>query len=1348
MCLPLAAMMAPAARAQQPTLPRLMRAALGPLPGARTTTLATRAALPVRWPRAPLGGPMTTLADDVVAQLLRIPPLTHDAGRGATVCVIDTGADLTHAALRDTDGHTRVRALLDLDAAPRGSASAEVTALEAEFGAAVWDRAAIDAALRRDETSALPSDRYGHGTAVAALAMGRGIGVAQGAELVVVRALRDAVPGFRDEDVALGAQFCARASRDVTRTVVLVALGGHDGAHDGTEPLERALAAFAGLVVVAAGNDGDAAVHASVLLDDSESEIFVRVPSPGRAVTAEQHVALAIRVTAFDGARDDVSGSDIPGSDVARSDVALALAAPDGTTTEWTAPDATTIVDAPGAQLTLAGNAASADGTHVVHALINNSGAMLPLVGGTYRLRVRGRGRVDVWLAGAELIGALFPPTLGGAHIETSGSVTIPGTAAELVTVGALASRLTLGALTQDAQLGLPASFTSIGPTPTGAPKPDVAAPGTLVVTALSRDVRDGERNLVGGSAAVLASRRVGADRVALDGSSYSAALIAGVFALALSESPSRGESDRALLVATAARISAGAWDARGGAGLVDVAHFLAARRARIGVDVRGTRVDEAASRASLTRSVSTAGATDVYVFARVVDLRGEPLARGAVTLTRNDANILTLPIVEGIARGRLPSSALVPGTLRFAAHTDDGSALGDVVIRVVRDDAAGGATARGGACSAAPGAVPMSVGGWVVLIVLLAGGGGRPWRQTVTLHRSLSLAAASFAIAIAIAPAAASAQDATTHVAADDGAALDGRAELALGAALHHDAGARTLRWHCRAERDLELCTQAEAKYRLAAAGYAAYLHRYPNHPQAYELRYTLADALYESRDYDGAAREYATVRDSNADRTHLVDSARRVVESLNRVCDQREASRQLEIRTTPPEPVGTPPTVTPAVMPDALRRLFDARERYLARVDAQADREQLRESYDLRDAQLLYAYGDWSHAKVRLTRIFDASCSGPNANERGRVAWIDLRNIAVALGQVEEAERLSQVLRDRACTFGATTEELARRTGVSCPVAGQYRVATATIDEAQQATGAERTRLYERAASLFVRNVNECPSDPQAPIALEQAAIALQRVNRFESAGHIYQRILDEHSARRGENPEEQARLDRIVSNAYSHRAYCASHGFDDDSAIANYRVLAESARFANNTEPSMVERRENALINIANILERRQQYTEAARYWQRVARTSRYSVTRLNAAYRVAEMSFNQRSWANTVREMRAFMSRYRGTTEAGELSVRRRGASSRRVAHRATRARCAQRSRASSTPSRVRVSPPGRLRRSTPRTPSSSSPMRSCARRADRTWTSGPTPHLRRSLPTSKYAGIAASASAPS
>jgi hypothetical protein len=671
-------------RAQELAAPRVLRAALGPLPRARLT-------MPTRWPRAPLDGRTEILADDVAAQLLRLPRLASDAGFGATVCVIDTGADLTHAALRTREGRTRVRALLDLDAPPRGSASAEVTALEAEFGAAVWDRAAIDAALAAGDDAALPRDGYGHGTAVAALALGGGLGVAQGAELLVVRALRADVPGFRDEDLALGAQFCARASRDPSRTVVLLALGGHDGAHDGSEPIERALALFPGLVVTAAGNDGEAPVHARAVLDDEEARVVLRVPSPDRRVTAEQHVALAVTLS--------------PDGDAPLS-LEVALEAPDGARTAWVAPGATVSADSRGARLTLDGTTPPRPGgTRVVYAVVAGGGALpASLEGGAYALLVRGRGRVEVWLAGAELTGALFAPRLDGALVDHGGSVTIPGTAPELVTVGAVASRVTLGALVREQdETALPASFTSVGPSASGAPKPDVAAPGTLVITALSRDVRDGERNLLGGSAAALASRQVGEDRVALDGSSYSAAFVAGALALALAEAPARGEADRALLASTATRVSPQAWDSRSGTGIVDIARFIAARRARLMGGAMEALVDSATSRASFTRRVTTAGSTDVFVLARLVDRRGAPCADGTVVLSRDGVDVLALPVVDGLARGAVPGSALVPGVLRFQARTGDGSSLGELVLRVeADDDGARAYSARGGGCSIA----------------------------------------------------------------------------------------------------------------------------------------------------------------------------------------------------------------------------------------------------------------------------------------------------------------------------------------------------------------------------------------------------------------------------------------------------------------------------------------------------------------------------------------------------------------------------------------------------------------------------------------------------------------------
>jgi hypothetical protein len=629
------------AAAQRVPLPRLVQEALAPPRTARW-------ALPQRWPRAPLGDPAPTLGEPVSVALLNVPTLSADAGRGATVCVIDTGLDLTHPALRTSAGGTRVRALLDLDAPPRSDADPSTDpasrALEQTFGAAVWDRAAIDAALSAGNDATLPRDAYGHGTAATALAAGAGLGLAPGADVVIVRALRRGVPGFRDEDLVAGAEFCTRAAVDATRTVVLLALGGHDGAHDGSEPVERALAAHPGLVVAAAGNDGDTAVHARVTLSEGEARIPVRVPDPSS--DSEAFVALAVTL------------ADAPDG----SPLAIALEAPDGTTTAWSDAATAAAADAPGARLSLtAADAPRTDGTRVVYAVVAGGGDLpARLEGGEYALRLRGRGRAEVWIAGASLPGALFRPRLAGPFVDAAGTVTIPGTSPDLLTVGAITARAELGVLRRDGdRTGSPASFSSVGPTRSGAPKPDVSAPGTFVVSALSRDVRAGESNLLGGSAAALDARTVGPGRIALDGSSWSAALVAGALAVALAESPARGASDRALVTATSTPWTDAAWDPRGGAGRVNVTRFLDARRVRIAGTEPRAAVDASASRAAFTRNAVTRDTADLHVFARILDLRGAPLATGTLTVSESGRTLLAVSIRDGIAASPLPPAAL-----------------------------------------------------------------------------------------------------------------------------------------------------------------------------------------------------------------------------------------------------------------------------------------------------------------------------------------------------------------------------------------------------------------------------------------------------------------------------------------------------------------------------------------------------------------------------------------------------------------------------------------------------------------------------------------------------------------
>src|SRR5690606_24888216 len=68
-----------------------------------------------------------------------------------------------------------------------------------------------------------------------------------------------------------------------------------------------------------------------------------------------------------------------------------------------------------------------------------------------------------------------------------------------------------------------------------------------------------------------------------------------------------------------------------------------------------------------------------------------------------------------------------------------------------------------------------------------------------------------------------------------------------------------------------------------------------------------------------------------------------------------------------------------------------------------------------------------------------------------------------------------------------------------------------------------------------------------------------------------------------------------------------------------------------------------------------EYQQQYSRAADYYQRASEILKDPTERMAASYRVAEMSFKQQKWNDTVTKMKSFISRYQGDTAAGELVV---------------------------------------------------------------------------------------------
>lgn len=504
---------------------------------------------------------------------------------------------------------------------------------------------------------------------------------------------------------------------------------------------------------------------------------------------------------------------------------------------------------------------------------------------------------------------------------------------------------------------------------------------------------------------------------------------------------------------------------------------------------------------------------------------------------------------------------------------------------------------------------------------------------------------------------------------------------ELAEGSlindAIRHHREAQNLRQEAIREQSEAILDRALREYQLASEAYRAYLENYPNSPNAYELQYNLADALFWSEQYEEAARVYAAVRDSNLDDRFLSESARRVVESLHRLVEQAEQRGELDVRggeEDTPEPVGNPPRVQPIEMPLLVQRLAQGREVYLARVPESQDTEGVRAPYDYNNALLLYYYGYWPQARQRFLRIYEERCSGPHANETGRVAWDSLYNMAVAMNDTAEAERLSRDVQRRGCTFtpdGPTFESAEQREAYceqeenrDAPIctadvimtAARYQRALQLFNQAEGTQGDEQRRLYEESATMLVNAVNDEPQHPQAPLALLQAGLALERTQRFESAGRLYQRVIDDVTPLlRDADGARETELEGILATAYFRLAYTANRFFDYERAIDNYRQIADSQRFANSRDTDMPERITDSLINAARILEYQQDYSRAATYYERAAGRLADPAEARSARYRVAEMAFKARNWRNALEAMSSFIDRYQNDRSAAELVV---------------------------------------------------------------------------------------------
>ncbi|MFE4308340.1 S8 family peptidase [Streptomyces sp. NPDC056891] len=393
-------------------------------------------------------------------------------GEGVIVGTIDSGIDWRHRCFRDPTGKSIILRIWDQRLSPNAGETSSAKGYGVEYQGSDIDKAL--SSRNPLEIVRHVDHKSGHGTHVAGIAVGTGspagngkpeftyIGVAPEADLVVVANAIE-TKGIGDSVNTLDAVgYIFDVAEELDRPVVInISQGDNLGPHDGTSLLERGIDNLlrpqpsGRAIVKSAGNAANVGAHAKGQLKQGDDDV-VEFLVPSNDLTPD-----TIDIW--------YSGDDR---------ILLRITPPNGAPSAEVQPGTVTTLYLPG------GNEAFVDS--VVRDRQNNenriyvqllTGSQRAIQPGKWSLTLAGQ-TVDnsgIWHAWIER-GNVVPQFIG-VHRDDGTTISIPGTAQEVITAAAY--------ITKGAGKGDLANFSSRGPTRDGRPAPTLAAPGQAITAPL-----------------------------------------------------------------------------------------------------------------------------------------------------------------------------------------------------------------------------------------------------------------------------------------------------------------------------------------------------------------------------------------------------------------------------------------------------------------------------------------------------------------------------------------------------------------------------------------------------------------------------------------------------------------------------------------------------------------------------------------------------------------------------------------------------------------------------------------------------------------------------------------------
>ena len=502
-------------------------------------------------------------------------------GKNVVVGIIDTGIDWSHEDFKNPDGSSRIQWIWD-----QTQTATDQTPQEFGYGTE-WTQMQIN------EGTPNQNDYNGHGTYVASVAAGNGrgtsvqrssprfVGMAPEADIIVVKS------HLYENQVLDGVRYIFEKAESLGKpAVVNLSFDYQIGPHDGRTLLEQGLNQLveetSGRALVAsAGNRGESTIHAGTVLLPPDGENYPKlIPVPDFNdstlyteiwYSSKESISVRVRVPGANPG-ETVDFEWVPPGQVDDFDI------PKG---PWEG--ATLIVDSQQQ------HPVYPDLSFIIIWLWNGGDIGLPLDRYEMTIELDGPGvPFDAYYLSGEIDGGFrtdSPDTflIPGDANKTIGS---PSTARGVISVASYITRndwvdqFGIGRAV-NALVGEISSISSVGPRRDEGEKPDIAAPGEMIVGALSG--RSWEFPPF-----VLHDQSHFAHR----GSSVAAAHVAGAAALLLQQDPGRTVIElQRLLIESAVDSGVPGWDSHWGAGRLNILASLdvpAAPRDFTGVSENG----------------------------------------------------------------------------------------------------------------------------------------------------------------------------------------------------------------------------------------------------------------------------------------------------------------------------------------------------------------------------------------------------------------------------------------------------------------------------------------------------------------------------------------------------------------------------------------------------------------------------------------------------------------------------------------------------------------------------------------------------------------------------------------